>query len=311
MGLALETVRGTPVAPNVWIPAKSPQWTPNQTMLMDEGLRGSMVTQYDQIAGLRNDSLDFSCDVYGDTFGHLVRATLGSTDTVTGSAVPYTHKIGLLNNANSGQPPSYTLTYFDGNETVTIPAGQCDSLAIKFNATALVDVTTKFIGNPATAPGAAATPAFSTLEALPSWSVVTTLGGTAITKTVDGELDLKRNVKPIEALTGTQAPYRLWAGPLDCSGKLTLVYESDTELNYFLTNAKGEALDLKFTDPAGTDSVEFHLSTPAWKTGKVNPGKDYIEVDLEYVGLPNATDAVAGGVSPITVSIINAIATAY
>lgn len=313
VGLAVETVRGTGVAPTVTIPVKSPQWTPNITMIDDQGLRGSMVDMYDQIAGLRHDEMDFSCAVYMDTVGHLIRGVLGSTDTVTGTAAPYTHTIGLLNNAaaTGSQPPSYTITYFNGNEGIQMAAGQADSLNLKFNATALLDATVKYMTNPATIVASPVEAALGTIEAAPSWNCVASIGGTTITKTMDGEIDLKRNVKPIEAITGTQSPYRLWAGPLQTSGKLTLVYESDTELQYYLSNTKGEALDLKFSDPSNADSIDFHLSTPAFKTGKINPGKDWIEVDLEFVGLPNSTDAVAGGVSPIKVQILNSQSTAY
>lgn len=308
LGLGKEVTRGTAAAATVFLPAKSPQWTPNITMLEDTGLRGSMVDIYDQVAGLRHDSMDWTMDVYADTFPALLRAILGSTDTITGTAAPYTHAIGLLNTGD-GQPPSYTIAYFDGNEEWQMPAGQGDELSVKFNATGLLEASCKFLANPA-ALGGADTPTFSTVEAAPSWDCVVTLGGTPITKTMDGSVDLKRGTKPIEAITGTQAPYRLWAGPLQTSGKLTVVYESDTEFNYFTSNAKGEAVDVKFTDPA-SNTIELHLSTPAWKTGKKTNGKEWVEVELEFVGLPNSTDAVASGVAPIKTTVTNGVSTAY
>lgn len=309
VGLGLETTRATPVAPTFFIPVKGPQYTPNITELADMGLRGSMVTEYDQIAGLRHDMFDFTCDVYADTFPTLLRACLGSPDTVTGSVAPYTHVIGLLNNANSGQPPSYTISYFDGDEMWQLPAGQCDSVGLKFNAAGLLEATVKFFSNPA-AVVTAVTPSFSTVEAIPSWDCVVTLGGTAITKTMDGSIDLKRNVKPIEAITGTQAPYRLWAGPLDTTGALSLVHESDTgEIDNYLNNSK-VSLDVKFTDLA-SNSIELHSSNVAFKTGKPNGSKDWMEYDTEMVCLPNASDAVAGGVSPIKTTTVNQQLAAY
>lgn len=307
LGLGKEVTRGTAVAATYFLPAKSPQWTPDITMLDDTGLRGSMVDIYDQVAGLRHDQMDWTMDVYADTFPALLRAVLGSTDTVTGAG-PYVHVIGLLNTGD-GQPPSYTIAYFDANEEWQLPAGQGDELSLKFNATGLLEATCKFLSNPATLSGAD-TPTFSAVEAAPSWDCVVTLGGTPITKTMDGEVSLKRGTKPIEAITGTQSPYRIWAGPLQTSGKLTLVYESDTEFDYFLNNSKGEALDLKWTDPAA-NTIEYHLSTPGFKTGKKTAGKEWIEVELEFVGLPNSTDAVAGGLSPIKTTTTNGVSAAF
>lgn len=307
VGLGIETVRGTAVAPTLFVPAKSPSWVPVITELDDVGVRGSMVDKYDQIAGLRHDTFDFSCDVFADTFPAFVRACLGSTDTMTGSG-PFVHTLGLLNTTD-GQPPSYTISYFDGMEMWQLPAGQLDQLDVKFNATALLELTPKFLSNPA-ATASAASPSFSTVEAAPSWDCVVSLGGSPITKTVDGGITLVRGTKAIEAITGTQLPYRLWAGPLQTSGSLTVVMESDTELNYYINNTKGIPLDVTFTDNSG-NLIEFHLSTPAWKSGKKAPNGDYMEVQLAFTGLPNSTDAVAGGVSPIKVTTTNSRSTVY
>jgi hypothetical protein len=88
--------------------------------------------------------------------------------------------------------------------------------------------------------------------------------------------------------------------------------ESDTEMNYFLANTLGVALDLKFVNPASvTEYIQFHYSAVGWTKAVKNPGKEWMEVDLEYRGLPNTTDATAGGRSPMKVTIANAVATSY
>lgn len=298
------------MSPQWFIPVKAPVWKPNLQMLDDDGLRGSMVDVYDQIAGQRYDSLSFDCDVYADSFPALVRGCLGSTDTVTGTTAPYTHTIGLLNNTLSSQPPSYTGNYFDGADINQLAAAQLGDLVIKFNAAGLLTVTTNYISNPSTVI-TTTTNTPTTLEAIASWNCVVKLGGTAITKLVEGELDLKRGTKAIPAITGTQTMYQNWSGPLSTKGsKLVVIMESDAELTYFLNNSKGIALDLLFTDP-GLNTVDFHMSTTAWAAGSKNNGKDWLEVDLEFFGLPNSTDIVAGGLSPIKVAITNAVSAAY
>jgi hypothetical protein len=82
-GLALETIRGEPVAPEYWLPLMGPKYKPNLQLLPDEGLRGSMVTLYDEIPGLRYDEYGWDTYPYLDTFPALLRAVLGSKDTKT------------------------------------------------------------------------------------------------------------------------------------------------------------------------------------------------------------------------------------
>ena len=85
--------------------------TPKITWLNDPDFRGSPVASYDQVPGVRSDEFTGKTFLYNDVFPQLVRATLGSTDTVA-SVGPsrYTHTIGLLNSPNTGsQSPSYTI----------------------------------------------------------------------------------------------------------------------------------------------------------------------------------------------------------
>jgi Phage tail tube protein len=83
IGLAVETERGVPVAPTLWLPVMGPKYKPDLQLLPDEGLRGSMVTLYDEVPGLRFDSHGFDIYPYLDTFPALLRACLGSKDTKT------------------------------------------------------------------------------------------------------------------------------------------------------------------------------------------------------------------------------------
>ena len=130
MGLVVEATRGTlPTGGTpVYIPVTAPQVTPMQTFLRDEAFRGSPTLVYDQVQGVRHDEYDAKFYLFADTFGNLVKATLGGTDTVTGSTV-YTHNIKLLNNAAVGsQPQSYSIFDFDGANQFVMTGAQADSL---------------------------------------------------------------------------------------------------------------------------------------------------------------------------------------
>src|SRR6185437_5920646 len=90
-----------PIAPN-------PSLSPALTWLKNDALVGSPVEQIDDIPSDRHDEFDFKGNVFADTFGALLMAVLGQ-DTVTGTAAPFSHAIGLANAATTGsQPPSYT-----------------------------------------------------------------------------------------------------------------------------------------------------------------------------------------------------------
>jgi hypothetical protein len=277
-------------------------------MMLDSGLRGSMNVDYDQIAGQRYDKLGFDCDVYADSFPAFVRGVLGGADVKTGTTAPYTHTFNLLN-TGTGQPPSYTSVYFDGLDMNQLTQSQIDSLTLKFASDGLLTASVAYVCAASTII-TTVTNTPTALEAAASWNVVVKVGGSAITRLVDGEIDLKRSTKPIPALTGTQAYYQNWAGPLETKGsKLTVIMESDAELTYFLNNTKGVTLDLLFTDPA-LNTVDFHVSATGWSTGKKNTGKDWVEVDLEFWGIPNSTDATSG-LAPIVIACTNSVATSY
>lgn len=88
IGLAVETERGVPVAPTLWLPIMGPKYKPEVQYLKDEGMRGSMVTDYDLVPGLRADSHGWDVYPYMDTFPALLRACLGSKDTKTAAPTP-------------------------------------------------------------------------------------------------------------------------------------------------------------------------------------------------------------------------------
>lgn len=311
-GLALEATRGTAVAPSVFVPSKSPKLIPTITEMDDDGLRGSMVKEYNQIPTVRHDVFDFTCDAYLDTIPHLIRGILGGPDVVTGAAAPYTHVLSLLNNdTNGNQPPSYTLSDYDGYQMRQITAGQFDEVDLKFAAAGLVECTVKTMGNAFVTNATVPTPSFSTVEAAPAWKTTASVNGATLGTIIDGSLKLKRGVKPINTL-GQQNPYRLWAGPLVITAALNVINVDDAELNYYLNNTV-VPINLSFTSPSSPGlSFAFDMATCKVKTGAQSRGSnELIETSISVIPLPNATDATAGGVSPIKFTAVNAQAAAF
>lgn len=246
------------------------------------------------------------------------------TDTITlntpllyaqasGNAVtPLTlHTFSLLNNAGSGnQPPSLTITDYDGEEWRQLTATQLDELSIKGNATGLIEYSTTMMGNPATTPSAP-TVSFSSSQATPGWTAAVLLGGTQVTTVMDWSVEWKRGTKPIPALTGNEEYYEYFAGPLMASGKLTFIEQSGSPYIAQYLSGASEVLEIFTYDLSSGSAMDIRSTNCVFKTAELDRSKEYVEVSIEYDMLPSATDATAGGVSPCQVTVANTVTTAY
>lgn len=313
MGVAIETTYGTPVAlPTFWIPVKNPKITPVLTVVEDDALRGSMASVYDLVPTVRHDEYTFTTFMYYDALPYFMRSVLGSTDGISGTTPNYTHAFSLLNNAlvTGNQPPSYTFFDFDGYQMRQMAMGQVDELGLKFTATGLVEVTVKILSAPYIAL-AGTTATLSTVSAQPSWDITATLNSVANPRVVEGEINFKRNSKPLHVL-GQQGPYKIQVGALSVQGKMTVLNTDDTEQNWFL-NGTQIPQTLLFTPPAAAPkTTTFQMSTCKLRmSGQERGGDNVIITSYDFEALPNATDATAGGVSPIKSSHVTAQATTY
>jgi len=325
LGMVIETTEGTlPTSgTSYWLPVTTPQITPNQMFLRDEALRGSPTTVYDQVQGVRHDEFEFKTYLFADTFPVLLRSILGGTDTKTGSG-PYSHTIKVLNSPSTGsQPPTYSILDFDGANYFTVTGAQADTLGITFGADAAAEATVKYMGNPYTsytsAPTVFATQSLSAEHLIPAWNTVVSIGGTTYTNVSTGEISINRKTQPIFTL-GTQAPYNLFAGPIEVTGKFTFVINSTADVfstgsgAYGLTRSP-EAIVVTLTDPndatSGTQhSVAFTMSAAQIHNIKRTRGKEYTELEVEFTANANQTDS-ATGYSPIQATVINATSLSY
>lgn len=315
LGIAKET-RPTPgsaptaVAATDFIPFTSLTPMDNVKYLDDAGIRGSMTEEYGVIQGNIHSEIEFGGDVFPDTVGYMLSGVLGDVAT-SGASAPYTHTFALLNSqASNGQPITFTLTdYYSGGASSSRQYAGCQfaSLDVKFSADSLMTYTTKAFGY-ASATATNPTPSFSTVQPLPSWTGAVTLNASATAILADGNVNIQRSVEPIFTVDGNQRPYQLFAGPVTVGGSLKLVYESDTQLNYYLQNTQ-PAMEIDFTSGAGSTAVEvkFVMTKCAFTVAKIDRSKDYIELDVTYKALANTTDiGASSGYSPVKVTLKNA-----
>lgn len=297
---------GTPVAATNFIPVSPPTPKDVVKLAQDKGLRGSMTDTYGEIQLTKHTTFDFAGDVFADTFGFMLTGILGDLAT-TGASAPYSHAISLYN-ATDGQTPSYTITDSYSVNTRQYPGAKFSDLDIKFSADGLLTYSAKAVALPSvttTAP----TPSFTSVQPLASWIGAVTIGGTANTSVMDGNITIKRSIGVVDTVDGSQAPHALWSGPLSVSGKLTLVMEDETQLTNYLSNTQ-PSLDVTFTTGTGVgvQSLKLHMTQVAYQSADISRGKEYVELPISFTAIANSTDiGASGGYSPIKCTLQNAI----
>jgi hypothetical protein len=311
LGIAKEATRGTAVAPTDFIPVMKDALKPVDIVdpLYDTGLRGSNVLNYNYIPGRTRSTVDFGGAVFADTVGYAIAGVLGSVAT-TGVSAPYTHTISLFNSLASGgdvQPISYTLTDFYAVDVRSYPGCQFSDFSLKFNADGMLEYDAKSTGFQSETVSDP-TPTFSTVLPTPVWRGTVSIGGSAVSTAMTGNIDMTRPATPIYGISNTQDPYQVFLGPLEVTGKITFVMDNDSQLLNFLNNSQ-PALVFNWAYGAGASAVQIQatLTKGAYTTGVIERGEDFVQVTVDINAQSNTTDAgSSGGFSPIKWVLQNA-----
>jgi hypothetical protein len=311
LGIAKEVTKGTVVAPTDFIPVAKDSLKPQDIVdpLYDTGLRGSNVLNYNYIPGRTRSTVDFGGAVFADTVGYGIAGLLGAVAT-TGASAPYTHTISLLNSLTSGadaQPISYTLTDFYAVDVRSYPGCQFSDFSLKFNADGMLEYDTKTTGW-ASSTVSDPTPTFSTILPTPVWRGTVSIGGTQVSTAMSGNIDMSRPVTPVYGISNTQNPYQVFLGPLEVTGKITFLMETDAELTRFLNNTQ-PAIVLNWSYGAGASAVQIQatISKGAYTAAMIERGEDFVQVSIDLNGQSTTTDAGStGGFAPIKWVLQNA-----
>lgn len=312
-GIAKEVTPGTPIAATGFIPTTQFDPVDVQMFFDDEGLRGSMAAVYNEVAGPVYSTMDMAGGVFADTVGWPLAGILGDVAT-TGASAPFTHTMALKNSSD-GQPTSYTLTDYYGSQAGS-PARQYagskfTDFGLKFSADGLLLWTAKAVGF-VSAVAAKPTVAVSAQPPLPAWVGTVNIAGGAKTFVESGEINFKRSGGPIHTVDGTAAPYKIWVGALEVSGKMTIVVEDEVEYGRYTGAAQAPAI-MVFDWTTGTAAalvdVSVTMSKVQYTVVSYKRGKDYLEADIDFKGIANTTDVGASaGYSPAKVLVKNALA---
>jgi hypothetical protein len=311
LGIAKETTKGTVVAPTDFIPVAKDSLKPQDMVdaLYDTGLRGSNVLNYNYIPGRKHSTFDFGGAVFADTIGYGLAGIMGACAT-TGASAPYTHTISLLNSLTTGtdtQPISYTLTDFYAVAVRSYPGCQFSDFSLKFNADGMLEYDTKTMGF-SSSTVSDPTPTFSTVLPTPVWRGTVSIGGSAVSNAMTGNIDLKRPVTPIYGISNTQDPFQVFLGPLEVTGKITFIMETDAQLTNFLNNSQ-PAIVLNWAYGAGASAVQIQatITKGAYTAAVIERGQDFVQVTIDLNGQGNTTDdGASGGFAPIKWVLQNA-----
>jgi hypothetical protein len=311
LGIAKETTKGTVVAPTDFIPVAKDSLKPQDMVdpLYDTGLRGSNVLNYNYIPGRKHSTFDFGGAVFADTIGYAIAGVMGACAT-TGASAPYTHTISLLNSLTSGtdtQPISYTLTDFYAVDVRSYPGCQFSDFSLKFNADGMLEYDTKTTGF-SSSTVSDPTPTFSTVLPTPVWRGTVSIGGSAVSTAMNGNIDMKRPATTIYGVASTQDPFQVFLGPLEVTGKITFIMENDDQLTNFLNNTQ-PAIVLNWAYGAGAAAVQIQatITKGAYTAAVIERGQDFVQVTIDLNAQANTTDdGASGGFAPIKWVLQNA-----
>lgn len=229
------------------------------------------------------------------------------------------HEFSLLNNTptEGNQPPSYSLYYFSGEEKWRALRGaQLDNFSLSGTADTLPKAAVQFMSFLSQTPVKTtaelnALVSFSTAQAAPGWNFVAAVGGEQITNVEEWSLDMKRSVKPIPAITGNENYYQMFASYLEITGKLKVLANQKSPLLQAYLKGETKSLDFTISDVNSGYAMNLHSTEMKFPQGEIDASKEWFSIPLEVKPIPSSSDALAGGVSPIKVTVANATATEY
>jgi hypothetical protein len=320
MGMSKETTMGTAVTPNtVTYPINEFQPKDDPNWLMDEALRGSMVSEYGMIQGALKGEFSGNGPAFLDVIGNVLLNILGGLTTSGPVSSVYSHEFTVLN-SGTGQPPSHTLMDWQGpvgspSFSRMYPGACISELTVKGNPeTTLIEHS--FKGNswpsaiyptaePANAP-TAATP-------LAAWRVALSIAGSPVLSVREWQVTIKRALRVQHNSNNTQNPYIIMRGPVTAELTMYVAKPSDESIPLRMLNNTQGAVVLTIDNGAAgaaTLNMIITMTQAAFKTSEINRGDEAVGYDVTAVAIANTTDASAGGgngYSPINILLENAI----
>lgn len=314
-GIGLETTPGTQVAAGYFPPFTKMDPSDKPELLVDEGYRGSMASQYGAVLGPAVSEVEFEGPGFVDSLGALLHNILGDYAVGTAENSVYPHTFGLLN-SGTGQPVTHT--FIDSQQlTTTVGAraypGACMSeLTLSGNAEGLFEVSGKATAYPSEAASAAMTNTPTSEKIIPAWRSTVSLAGASTPNISEWSVSLERELMPAHTANGEQGPYTIGRGALKVSGKLTFIALDESPLTTGLLTNQQPALVITVNNGGTTTALrEIAITcTKAAYSETSQKRETLLGYDVSFQAMANATDAASsGGLSPVKAVLKNAVTT--
>lgn len=288
LGVGVETIAGTSVAPTKFIPVKSVNFNVDQEDITFREIAGSRQAQQ-QFGGSIRPSVSLTSAFYpSSAFGVLLRGLFGQVTTAAAgaSATAFTHTF-----ADAAVLPSLS---FERSDTAgaggllhqRIPGCKIESMSFsaEFGSDVEVQVDAQGLSFPEKP---AAKPASILLPAMNPFIF------TGVTIDIDGvpndlfrniNFDFNNTLEPQEALRGTRTAFKINEGPLECTMSGTMIYDDNSIYDKF-RDATEFAVAVHFVgDVADADTNTNYGVTFTWPKIKVMN----FDVNMEAEGVMEA-----------------------
>lgn len=300
LGIAYETVRGTPVVPAYWMPyAKLSFFDAVESATETQGF-GNIANSDSYYVTLTKGEGSIDAELYDQGLGYILGSLLGAKPVTTGSN-PYTHTFTM---SQTNQAASLTLYWTDPDRDYIFPLAVVDSLKVSVKPLGIVEYTIAFKSKTARN-WAHQTPVFTTLgNKFLHQNLVFKLAANVGSLTAASNISLKEldfTVKRdtmFDEVMGTVEPEDVLSQTIGVDGNLTLNLQDDTYRNYMLGGtyksmeinllaSANSSLDLRFP------RVNFSQWQPDYTLDKIATQK--IQFSANYDSA-NALDIISTAV---------------
>jgi hypothetical protein len=276
LGIASESVRGTPVAPAYWLPFAKMSFMDSTEVAQESQGLGQIADQDSQYVTFQFATGSVDAQIYDNGLGYILESLLGAIDTPSGSN-PYTHTYAL---SQTNQAKSLTLYWQDPDRTYMFPLAIVDSWKLSVAPKGMVEHTVTFKSRKAR-DWAVQSPVFTALGSkflhqhsqLRLATNIAGLSGATEIPMKGFDLTIGRNAVNDELL-GTVEPADILSQELSVEGAITLNLENDTYRNLMLN---GTYNSMEFKLDGGTNSklqlqfprVAFSEWAPDWTLNQI------------------------------------------
>jgi len=253
-------------------------------LLRDQSLRGEFGADFGIYQGVFRVEFDVEGHVYPDEIGYVLLGLFGSV-TTSGTETPYTHTFTMAQD-----PTSLAILDENGVQTLMMRGLRVSEFGITFNAAEdFLNWSASLVGKDYTT-STLSVEAASTDDPYIGWQASIELDSSSFAKVITFEATLTREASIVYTASNTQAPYSIYAGPMEAAGNMVIIFDSADDLNRYLNNTTA-TMDVTFT--SGTNTFTFTSGNVSFSSEPAEISRDEVDLrlTLNWRCISNTTDS--------------------